>query len=72
MHVHPDQPHLSPSHHTFVVYLLQWINKILYRSRQRGFLELDLLVGLWAEQHVPQMDMHMLQQFSLLLEQVCV
>eukprot|EP00775_Hariotina_reticulata_P003787 gene3786-biopygen5487 len=47
----------------------KWINKILYRSRQRGFLELDLLVGLWAEQHVPQMDMNMLQQFSLILEQ---
>jgi succinate dehydrogenase flavin-adding protein (antitoxin of CptAB toxin-antitoxin module) len=46
------------------------INKLLYRSRQRGFLELDLLVGLWAEQEVPKMDTHMLQQFTVVLDQV--
>jgi hypothetical protein len=46
------------------------INKLLYRSRQRGFLELDLLVGLWAEQEVPRMDTNMLQQFNVVLDQV--
>lgn len=45
------------------------INKLLYRSRQRGFLELDLLVGLWAEQEVPKMDIDMLQQFTVVLDQ---
>lgn len=50
--------------------MLQMINKLLYRSRQRGFLELDLLVGLWAEQEVPKMDTHMLQQFTVVLDQV--
>lgn len=49
---------------------MQMINKLLYRSRQRGFLELDLLVGLWAEQEVPKMDTNMLQQFNVVLDQV--
>ncbi len=34
---------------------------LLYRSRQRGFLELDLLVGLWAQRHIKQMTMPQLQ-----------
>jgi len=48
---------------------MQLINKLLYRSRQRGFLELDLLVGLWAEQEVPKMDRGMLQEFATVLDQ---
>lgn len=28
----------------------------MYRSKQRGFLELDLVLGTWVEQHVHAMD----------------
>ncbi|XP_042496646.1 succinate dehydrogenase assembly factor 2, mitochondrial-like [Macadamia integrifolia] len=31
-------------------------NRLVYRSRQRGFLELDLVLGSWVEQHVSSMD----------------
>ena len=45
------------------------INKLLYRSRQRGFLEMDLLVGIWAEKRIPQMGDDNLHQFELILDQ---
>jgi hypothetical protein len=28
----------------------------VYRSKQRGFLELDLVLGTWVEQHIRSMD----------------
>jgi succinate dehydrogenase flavin-adding protein (antitoxin of CptAB toxin-antitoxin module) len=34
---------------------LRLANKLVYRAKQRGFLELDLLVGLWAERAIPRM-----------------
>lgn len=40
------------------------LSSLMYRSKQRGFLELDLLVGLWAQQHLPSMTMPQLHAFS--------
>lgn len=31
-------------------------NRLLYRSRQRGFLELDLVLGKWVEANIRTMD----------------
>lgn len=45
------------------------VNSLLYRSRQRGFLEMDLLVGIWAEKQVPNLGEDMLVQFSQVLDQ---
>ncbi|KAI4326506.1 hypothetical protein MLD38_031815 [Melastoma candidum] len=33
-------------------------NRLLYRSRQRGFLELDLVLGRWVEEHIHSMDVN--------------
>eukprot|EP00250_Pteridium_aquilinum_P010124 c19168_g3_i1 orf=424-1008(-) len=32
------------------------LNRILYRSRQRGHLELDLILGKWTEENVEKLD----------------
>ena len=40
------------------------VNRLLYRARQRGFLELDLLVGVWAEHNIPLMGTDALAAFS--------
>ena len=50
--------------------LPQLINKMMYRSKQRGWLELDLLVGLWAEEHIPRMAVDMLHSYAAVLEEV--
>ena len=44
--------------------------RILYRARQRGYLELDLLLGKWAEDNASQLDETRLRDLVNLLEEV--
>lgn len=63
---------LLPMSHAQGVCFLQTVNRLMYRARQRGWLELDLLVGLWAERHLPTLPPQLLPEFEALLEQVCL
>ena len=38
--------------------------RLIYRSKQRGWLEVDLLLGTWASMHVPQLSVEELDQFE--------
>lgn len=41
--------------------------KLIYRSKQRGWLEVDLLLGSWAEEHVPKMTLEELKDYEKVL-----
>ena len=38
--------------------------RLIYRSKQRGWLEVDLLLGTWASQHVARLNDDELDQFE--------
>jgi succinate dehydrogenase flavin-adding protein (antitoxin of CptAB toxin-antitoxin module) len=45
------------------------VNRLLYRAKQRGFLEMDLLVGIWAQKNVSKMDAAQLKAMEEVLDQ---
>lgn len=45
--------------------------RLVYRSKQRGVLELDLLVGKWVEANIATLSDRRLTALTALLEEVC-
>lgn len=43
--------------------------RMIYRSKQRGWLEADLLMGSWAVTHVPTLTSDELDEYELLLKE---
>ena len=50
---------------------VQDINRLLYRARQRGWLELDLIIGRWAKRNLEDQALprSVIQDLELLLTQ---
>ena len=42
---------------------------MIYRSKQRGWLEADLLMGSWAQKYVPALSNDELDEYEVLLKE---
>jgi len=45
----------------------QRLNRLLYHAKQRGWLELDIILGQWAEKNLEQLSSERLDDFEELL-----
>jgi succinate dehydrogenase assembly factor 2 len=43
--------------------------RLIYRSKQRGWLEVDLLLGSWAAINVPSLSVEEMDEYDKLLEE---
>jgi succinate dehydrogenase flavin-adding protein (antitoxin of CptAB toxin-antitoxin module) len=46
---------------------VQNINRLMYHAKQRGWLELDLIIGQWAEKNLQSLSSEELKDFEELL-----
>lgn len=69
-----DAAHRAASEHISSNWTLEEVDqarrkRIIYRSKQRGFLECDLLLGSYARIHVPNMSTKELDEMEILLRE---
>lgn len=43
--------------------------RMIYRSKQRGWLEVDLLLGSWAVEHIPELTEVELDEYEIVLKE---
>ena len=46
--------------------------RMVYRSKQRGWLEVDILLGTWAAQYIPTLTSEELDQYDIILQEETV
>jgi len=42
----------------------RWRRQLKYRSKQRGWLELDLIIGTWADENLHKLNVDQLEQYA--------
>ena len=69
LQLHTRNQSLSRICHITLVNFM-FLVRLLYRSRQRGYLELDLILGKWTEENIEKLDEEQLKSLVEVLDLV--
>ena len=70
LQLHTRNQSLSWICHFILAVNFTFLVRLLYRSRQRGYLELDLILGKWTEENIEKLDGEQLKSLVEVLDLV--